>query len=382
MSFLSRCCLAALLSCALPSNVLAAERTPPPGDVLHGAPLHLVVLNDRVRMQVPYVGPAGVPQVVSNTIPAGPLLAGNLIGGLVVAGIEHQRLKEARETIQPAYDLLRTQSCLLDGSTVFMDALQPVAQGAAQPAVARQVLATGKTLDDVVSAKDERHMLLISYALTPDLEYLLTTVQVMYAPQGEDKKDSRVSWDGQITVASPAAPLADKTPEDIDRLVKETNARWAASGGDALVDAANRGDRSARREVVTRYRAHQDLLKQARSPEWSLPHAAIERARTWVAEDCAALHRAVQANADAAASLLPRLYAQDLQALPKPGFWKLPPITEESWNGLTIRASGPAAWLAWPEGLPVPGRHPSSAWMPDDEAGASGDTGERGASGP
>jgi len=363
MSLFSRCCVVALLSCACSPFARAADRLPPPPDTLHAAPLHLVVLNERTRMQVPYVGPAGVPTVVSNTIPAGALLAGNLIGGLVVAGIEHQRLKEARATVQPAYDLLRQHQCLLDGSTTFMDALEPVARLDAHPVTARRVLTDTLTLDDAVSAKQERHLLLISYALTPDLGHLLTTVHAMYAPAGENGKDSRVSWDGQITVAASAPPLPAKTPEHTARLVAETHARWIATGGDALVDAANRGDRAARREVAARYKDHQDLLKQARADDWSLHHAALEHARGWVADDCSALRQALQANASRAAALLPRVYAQDLPPFPKPGFWKMPPIPEEIRDGMVIRAAGPMAWLSWPEGGTQPGKYPSSSWM-------------------
>lgn len=379
MSVFPRCCMAALLSCAMSPTLLAADRQPPPLDTLRAAPLHLVALNDRTRMQVPYVGPAGAPTVVSNTIPAGALLAGNLIGGLVVAGIEHQRLKEARATVQPAYDLLRERQCLLDGSTAFMDALEPIARHQGQPTVARHVLTGKQTLDDVVSAKDERHMLLLSYALTPDLDYLLTTVQVMYAPKGEGSKDSRVSWDGQITVASPAAPLPAKTPDDMQRLVDEAQAEWIEGGGAALVEAANRGDADARRRVASRYATHQQRLKDARSAEWSLRYASTERARVWVADDCAPLRQAIETNAARAAALLPRLYAQDLQPFPKPGFWKMPPIPEETRDGMVIRAGGPMAWLAWPEGNTMPGRHPSSTWMPEGdtpepEAPPAGDT--------
>lgn len=371
MSMLSRCGCAALLSCALSPAVGAADRQPPPLDTLRAAPLHLVTLNDRTRMQAPYFGTAGAPTVVSNSIPAGALLAGNLIGGLVVAGIEHQRLKEARATVQPAYDVLRQHRCLLDGSATFMDALEPVASHDARPVVARHVLTGKQTLDDVVSAKDERHMLLVSYALTADLDYLLTAAHVMYAPKGERGKDSRVSWDGQITVASPAAPLPAKTPEDIQRLVEEAKADWVASGGDALVEAANRGDVEARRRVASKYTSHQHRLEEARSAEWSLRHASTERARTWVADDCASLRQAIEGNAAKAAALLPRVYAQDLQPFPKPGFWKMPAIPEETRDGMTIRTSGPMAWLAWPEGGTMPGRYPSSAWMPEDEAPAS-----------
>ena len=383
MPVFSRCFIVALLSCACSPAAVAADRLHPPPDTLYAAPLHLVVLNERTRMQVPYVGPAGAPIVMSNTIPAGALLAGNLIGGLVVAGIEHQRWKEARATVQPAYDLLRQHQCLLDGSTTFMDALEPVARQDAHPVVARRVLTEKLTLDDVVSAKDERHVLSISYALTPDLGYLLTTVHAMYAPAGENGKDSRISWDGQITLAAPAPPLPVKTPEHTARLVAETHARWIATGGDALVDAANRGDRDARREVGARYKAHQDLLKQARADDWSLHHAAIEHARGWVAGDCSALRQALQANASRAAALLPRVYAQDLPLFPKPGFWKMPPIPEEIRDGMVIRAAGPMAWLSWPEGGTLPGKYPSSSWMPEDNesghtAGASEDTAQGG----
>ena len=367
MPVFSRCFIVALLSCACSPAAVAADRLPPPPDTLYAAPLHLVVLNERTRMQVPYVGPAGAPIVMSNTIPAGALLAGNLIGGLVVAGIEHQRWKEARATVQPAYDLLRQHQCLLDGSTTFMDALEPVARQDAHPVVARRVLTEKLTLDDVVSAKDERHVLLISYALTPDLGYLLTTVHAMYAPAGENGKDSRVSWDGQITLAAPAPPLPAKTPEHTARLVAETHARWIATGSNALVDAANRGDRDARREVAARYKDHQDLLKQARADDWSLHHAAIEHARGWVADDCSALRQALQANASRAAALLPRVYAQELSPFPTPGFWKMPPIPEEIRDGMVIRAAGPVAWLSWPEGGTLPGKYPSSSWMPEND---------------
>jgi len=356
--------MAAFFSCVIMSAARAEDAPRPPMEAVHAAPLYLVASNDRMRMQVPYVGPAGVPTVVSDTIPAGTLLAGNLLGGLVVAGIEHERLKEARASVQPAYDLLRDQRCLLDGSADFMDALEPVAANGAPPRVARHVLTDKQSLDDVVAASDERHMLLISYALTPDLGYLLTTVQVMYAPAGTQGKDSRVTWAGQITVSTAAADLPVKTPEDVERLVAEERRQWAASGNAELVQAANAGDTRARRKVANKNKQYQENLKEARAPEWSLRHASVEHARMWVANDCGQLRGAIQANATQAAVLLSRLYADDLQPYPKQGFWKMS-VAEETRDDMTIRAFAPMAWLSWPAGRVAPGRYPSSAWMPD-----------------
>jgi len=356
-------CLAVLL--AVPA-AHAAEKTPPSADTVRAAPLHLVVLNDRMRMQVPYFGPAGVPTVMSNTMPAGALLAGNLIGGLVVAGIEHQRLKEARASVRPAYDLLREGQCLLDGGEAFMDALAPVAAGDAGSVPARHVLAAKQGIDDVISAKDERHLLLISYALTPELDYLLTTVHAMYAPAGEGGRNSRIAWEGQLTVAAPAPALPAKSPADIERLVEAENQAWIDSGNAARVKAANGGDLRARREVAGKFKQHEDALKQARAPEWSLRHASLENARAWTADGCGLLRQALRDNAAQAAALLPSVYAGDLPAFPQPGFWKMPPIPEETRDGITIRPSGPVSWLTWPAGRPMPGRHPSSAWMLDD----------------
>lgn len=369
MSLLSRCCMAALLSPGLFSVTAAAEESPPPPrEVVHAAPLHLVALNERLRMQVPYFAVGGAPTVVSDTIPAGALVAGNLLGGLVVAGIERQRFKEAQATVRPAYKRLDEGRCLLDGGTLFMDALQPVAMHDASPVVARHVLTGKQAMDDVVPRGEERHVVAISYALTADLEYLLTTAQVAYAPAGKNGRRSQPVWNGQLTVAAPAPPLAAKTQGDIDRMLEEQSRLWADSGNDALVRAANSGDMNARREVAEKHRKHQMALKQAADPEWSLEHAALERARMWAADDCAPLREAIRGNAMQLVRLLPRVYAGGLQPFPKIGFWKMPAAPEESSDGMNIRTTGPDNWMAWPTGGVLPGRIPSSAWMPDEAA--------------
>ncbi len=61
----------------------------------------------------------------------------------------------------------------------------------------------------------------------------------------------------------------------------------------------------------------------------------------------------------------------------------MPPIPDDMRDGMVIRAAGPPAWLSWPDGGTLPGKHPSSSWMPEDnesggKAGSSGGTAQGG----
>jgi len=366
MSVLLRRCMLAALSCASAPGVHAAKAEPPTMDTVHAAPLHMVVLHERTRLRLPYFAPPGV-IVTSDTIPAGTLIAGNLLGGLLVAGIERQRLKEAQASVQPAYDILRDGGCLLERGSTFMDAVQPIAMDDAAPPVTRHVLTGEARLEDIFPAGSERHVVLITYSLTPDMDYLLTTAHAMYVPAGKKGKDARVSWSRTLTVAAPALPLPAKTPAEIERLVSEENRRWQSSGNAALVQAANKGDMTARRQVAGANRQYEEALKQARSPAWSLPHASVEHARTWSADGCAGLQQAHADNAMQLGALMPRLYADDLPPSPKPGLLKATPMPEVVAGDMTISPAGDAAWLSWPVGAHRPGGQLSSAWMPEAE---------------
>ena len=164
-------------------------------------------------------------------------------------------------------------------------------------------------------------------------------------------------------VVSDVVPLADKTPADIEAAVARETARYANSGVYKLIQAANAGDRTARRDASAMLRTHKSRMREAKGERWTPREAAAARARIWAADDCSLVRAALTQGATDSETLLGRLFAGSLPAHAEAVQPAVPlrddsdrviqPLPEGRYVARAVDADAPLGWRY--------------SWFPEDE---------------
>lgn len=339
MHHTARTALAVGLLCLAPATAIAARPKPTGFDparaqALSSLPVRVVVLNDRLRSQWAYGGyslsadyaaQATINNAVGNAISSGmstgaAVGAGALGGAIAGAIIEANLRAQARGQVERADTLLGERGCKLALSAPLADAVDRAVRASAWGAVAspgRDVLADGQGVEKLLADTPERQQFTVSYSMTPDYEYLVTSINVAtYAaalkPERARKDDP--AWTDEIVIVSDPMHLADKTAADVEASVAAELERHRATGIVALIKAANAGDRDARKEAVALTDTHRPNMKEAKAEAWTPGEAAARRAARWSVDQCAPLRAAADQQVAEAEALLGRLFRGELPA--------------------------------------------------------------------
>lgn len=283
-------------------------------------PAQIVVLNSRVRPQVglDHRAIAGEKPRAGQTWATDAAIASGsgVLPALAVAAMERQWF---RNRVQEAFAPIQTAGCDLriDESlpSAVSGALRKSPWGGSTPV--NTVVAPGGSLKRAVDEDKPRQILSLSSSLAPDLEALVTTLEIQaYAPtDGASRWQREPIWRDEFIVVSDVVQVAGKTQADIDRLAAQEQARYQASGNAAAIrklNAERGGDRFERKRVLALQQEHERAMKTAMSADWSPEDVKRERATMWSADGCARMRTAVdQAGADLG-TMLDDLYAQRL----------------------------------------------------------------------
>lgn len=335
----ARTALAVGLLCLAPSAAHAARPKPTGFDPARAAavsalPVRVVVLNDRLRSQWAYgayslsadfAAQAAVNNVVSNAIASGmssgaAIGAGALGGAIAGAIIDANMRAQARGQVERADALLAGRGCRLDLAVPLADAVDRAIRASSwgmATSPRRDVVAPGQKTGDLLADTPERQQFTVTYSMTPDYEYLVTSINVAtYAAALKPEKARRddPAWVDELVIVSDPMTLAEKTPADVEAAVAAELERHRATGMAALVKAANSGDREARKQAVKLTDEHRRNMKEAKAAQWTPGEAAARRAAMWAADACAPLRAAADAQVAEAEALLGRLFRGELPA--------------------------------------------------------------------
>ncbi len=315
--------------CACSTPLFAGETAghdPAQGQALAATPVHVVLLNQELKSQIPYLT-YSMPQPTlynamnnSPDLSTGENLAVGAVGGAIASVIVNASMfAAAKSQVQPADAALRAAGCRLDQGqalqTTISDAVRSTPWGPAAGLTAH-TLVDGQSVDDLVDKTKPRHVLAASYSMSTDFSAVITSVdveaysgQLPGAPKSWAKKPT---WDDTLIVVSDRVEIAPKTQADIDAAIAAENARHAALDVGALIAKANAGDRVARGKVAPLIKQHQRNLRAAQATSWTPADEAVQRSRVWTAEGCARLHQAIASNATEMGGLVSGLFRGEL----------------------------------------------------------------------
>lgn len=382
----SRATTAALLLCLVPCGAFAAQ---PAGhdasriQSLSGLPVHVVLLNDRVRSQIAYAyrsvaNDAVTQQAMHNAMVNTPGLsmaqgaaAGALGGAIASAIINAQMLAAAKNQVELADATMREHQCLPDHGQVLGEALQRAVVHSSwgpEATVQRHVVGPRQRVADLVPAELERYVLTASYSISPDYSALITTVNASaYSPKvGEQKKWQRdPAWSDELVVVSDRVLVPPKSQADIDAAVAEEDARYAKLDVPSLVAKANAGDRDARGKAVKLMSEHKRALKAAREKNWSPAFEAQQRARVWSADGCARLNAALAANTGEVEAMLSQLFLGELPQRVSEASAELPAPLSADTRQVRAEAVGVYRMARGDGDVPLAYRF---SWLPEPDA--------------
>jgi hypothetical protein len=319
------CCALATITTLFIANLShAAERPgfdPDAAVSLAGVPVHVVVMNDRLEIQSPFMarsedrdaklktilrsGPSGYGGGKWRTMET----EGGVVGALVGRAVLAHKVREAGKPMQPAIDLLRASGCQFDGGETFAQAVEAGIRTTAWGHEAE----IGRHALPVKAEVGPRYEFAVSYSLTPDFAALVTTVSahahVPALPGARSSWERRPVWTDELVIVSDKLVLGAKTEADKLAAVERENAQYRSSGIVELARKANAGDAAAREEGTLINRNHKRALHDARLDPWQWHEAAYKRAGLWAENDCARLRNAVQANAAETTRVLGKLVA-------------------------------------------------------------------------
>lgn len=308
--------------------------TPDRAALAASLPVHVVAFNERVLPQLSFeredypndLVPVYYTPQFQNPVGLGTgesiLLAGalgNTLGNALAKGMHYA---VAKTRAQAAYRPLKLAQCDLPVA-VPMQALvrEAIARSAwGANAAPKPLSLEDGDLDDRIDADQPRQIFLASSSFSPDLTALVTSLDIAaFAPEGDTGRGWRKQplWRDQLIVVSdPLPPLPDKSAADIERMVADEQARYAASGNEALVRKVNAEGRGAsradRQAAANGQRTHASKLREARQDEWSDNALAERRAQLWSQDQCASLRTAFDQSSAELARMLDALYAQRL----------------------------------------------------------------------
>lgn len=298
-------------------------------------PVYLVTLNERVRPQVGYgwQGPAADTylQLMSQTtmqymqpymgsdqsIVGGAL--GGAIGGAIVGAALHAAV---RDDASQGLAVLQRSGCDLPVGAPLRDTVRTALARAPWGADVQPVLVDGSAegWEAQVPHDRPRQVFTVTSSMAPGFTALVTTVDAAaYAPEtgaNGDAWQKKPLWRDHLIVVSEPVVLPAKTQADIDRMVADENARFAASGDIEVIDrvakdryGSSKADRS---RAVAAHSRHQTYLRFAQSKDWAPTELGRRRAELWNREQCAPMRAAVTLAVAESARMLDDLYAQRL----------------------------------------------------------------------
>lgn len=298
-------------------------------------PVYMVTLNERVRPQVGYggLGPGAdiylyaltwsaiqsTPPNMSNgqAIVGGAL--GGAIGGAIIGAAMHAA---ARDDASQGLAVLERDGCDFPIGTPLRDTVRAAVVRSPWGANAQPVLIDGSVegWEKQIPQDRPRQVFTLTSSMAPGFEALVTTVDAAaYAPEtgaNGDAWQKKPLWRDHLVVVSEPVVLPAKTQADIDRMVAEENARFAASGDIEVIDrvakdryGSSKADRS--RAVAANSR-HQTYLRFAQSKGWAPTELGRRRAELWTRDQCAPMRAAAALAIAESTRLLDDLYAQRL----------------------------------------------------------------------
>ncbi|MBX9401139.1 hypothetical protein K4L06_07415 [Lysobacter sp. BMK333-48F3] len=307
-----------------------------------GLPVRSVAMNTTLRPQLGY---AMTPSYSVSVTPWGPgvspattlgvgLATGLISGALINASI----YEDAQHRAMAAFSPIRRAGCELQADTAMHAAIDAAVRRSPWGAGVRSLASSAdeRSLDSVVKQGEPRHVFAFTSSLSVEMAGLVTTVDVSaYAPQdgGSDWR-KRPLWRDLLIVVSDPVSLEPKTQADIDSMVAEERARYAASGGEELIKRVNARGGSAdpidRKAALAEQRLHKKFMDTARQPVWTFEGSRFRRAQLWAENDCARLKSAIAQAGAETGRLLDDLYAQKLP--PRLGQDERQPAMEEQFG--------------------------------------------------
>lgn len=289
-----------------------------------GLPVHIVALNTKVRPQMGfrYVDvSSATPQIYGPGISPGQAIGAGIAGGLIASAIINGAMyAQAKDRARTAFTPIRQAGCDLRIDAPLQQAVGDALKRSAWGASATPILtATDDAgLAKMVPKDQPRQVFAIGASLSPELTGLITTVDVSaYTPDaGESSWQKKPAWRDQLIVVSDWLDLPVKTQADIDGMVEAEQARYQASGADALIKKVNAqggsANRADRKIAVDAMKLHKKNMDDARMPSWSPDTERLRRAGLWSENDCRRMHVAVDQAVGEVGRLLDALYAQQL----------------------------------------------------------------------
>ena len=376
---------AAVLACACGTAHAAKDaperHDPSQGELLSGMALHAVAAHDRLKSQITY-GYIDVGDTITNAtnslymntpgLSYGSAAAAGLAGGLIATALINAEAKaSAQHQVRDANTEFERAQCKLSNTDALLGAIERSVAGTPWGAgrdIQRHVLAPDQSVDDLVTQDEPRYELVATYSMTPDYSALVTSVTLgAYSPQlpgAPSRWQKKPAWSDDLVVVSDIVPLADKTPADIEAAVARETARYADSGVYKLIQAANAGDRTARRDASAMLRTHKSRMREAKGERWTPREAAAARARIWAADDCSLVRAALTQGATDIETLLGRLFAGSLPAQSE-AVQPAVPLREDSDRVIQPLPEGRYVARAVDADAPLGWRY---SWFPEDAA--------------
>lgn len=320
----------AMVGALAPCALAQAAKPPVPGyspqveAAASTTPVHIVATNTLVRPQLAFgytpvnaIYRAGGYPGMSMGQSIGVDVAGGIIASALINGALYAEAKaNARDYFEP----ISTTGCALAVDAPMQEAISGSVKrsrwGAAQEP---NLHSTDGDANDLVDSKAARQIFNVSTSLSPDMSWLITSLQIEgFAPLAEsgDGWHRKAGWQDRLIVASPRLTLPPKSDADRADMLAREQARYAASGTAALIAKVNaaRGnaERRDRARATEETRLNKRLLKEAMQADWTPRTEALRRSQLWSENQCAGMQAAIAGNAEALNALLDGLYSQTL----------------------------------------------------------------------
>lgn len=293
-------------------------------------PVYVLALNERLLPQMSYgyqdnLAAGYYPNQFQNTagLSAGQSIVAGALGSALGAAIANAKLyADAKSRADAAYYPLKLAQCDFPVETSLQSLVREAIARSKWGADIKPASLSLKDggLDKQIGRDQPRQIFIVSSSLAPDLTALVTSLEITaYAPEDDTGKgwQKQPLWrDELIVVSDRLQALPAKSAADIERMVADEQARYDASGVEALVRKVNAEGRDARRAdrqaAMEGLRLHANKLRDARSEEWSLNAEAGRRAQLWSANGCAPLRAAFDQSSAELSRMIDALYAQEL----------------------------------------------------------------------
>ena len=376
--------VAAVLVCACGAAHAAKDRPqghdPSHDELLSSMAVHAVAAHDRLKSQITYgyidVG-ATAANATNNLYASTPGLsygsaaAAGLAGGLIASALINAEAKaSAKNQVRDANTEFDRAQCKLSNTDALLGAIERSVGGTpwgAERSVQRHVLAQDQSVDDLVPQDEPRYELVATYSMTPDYSALVTSVALAaysaQLPGAPTRWQKKPAWSDDLVVVSDIVPLARKTPADVEAAISRETTRYADTGAYKLIQAANAGDRTARRAASGLLRTHQVRMREAKGAEWTLREAATARARVWTVDDCSLVRSALTQGATDIETLLSRLFAGSLPSRVETGETVVP-LRDDTDRVVQVRPDGQYVARAADADAPLGWRY---SWYPEEE---------------